>query len=86
MNRIIEFIRNSDSIVSLKKNSLSLMYGFEQLKYNLNKYYSFNLSKNGGVIRLIISLNVDYNAVHLLYISFQHYNDFDESKVIYYDE
>lgn len=83
---ILDFIRNSGNIQSIKISGLSLMYGFEQLKHNLNRYHSFNLSKNGGVIRLIVYLDITRECVELLYISYDHYEDFDESKVIYYDE
>lgn len=84
--KIIEYLKNSGDISSIKNNGLSLMYGFEQLKYNFNRYHSFNLSKNGGVIRLIVFLDEKEDKVEFLFISFDHYNDFDESKVIYYDE
>lgn len=62
------------------------MYRFERLKYEYNDYYSFNLSKTGGLIRLIIKLNEDKNAVELSYISYNHYEDFKNGRVIYYDE
>ena len=83
---ILDFIRNSENIQSIKTSGLALMYEFEQLKHNFNKYHSFNLSKNGGVIRLIVYLNSACECVAILYISYDHYKDFDESKVIYYDE
>lgn len=86
LEKIISIIKNSQSIIELKNNPLSKMYNLEQLKYELNKFHSFNLSKNGGTIRLIIRLVVDLNEVELLYISFDHYKDFSEDKVIYYDE
>ncbi len=46
------------------------MYGFEALKHELSGYYSFRLSKKGGVIRLIVSegksdeeINLEYNNI-----------------------
>lgn len=83
---ILEFIRNSENVKSLKNNGLAKMYGFEQLKHNLNRFHSFNLSKNRGVIRLIVYLDNEKEYVEILYISYDHYKDFDESRVIYYDE
>lgn len=83
---ILEFIRNSENIQSLKSNGLAKMYGFEQLKHNLHRYHSFNLCKNGGVIRLVVYLDIEKECIEILYISYNHYKDFDESKVIYYDE
>lgn len=50
---ILEFIRNSENIQSLKSNGLTKMYGFEQLKHNLHRFHSFNLCKNGVLFILI---------------------------------
>ncbi len=62
------------------------MYNLEQLKYELNKFHSFNLEKSGGTIRLIVKFSLELNEVKLIYASFKHYIDFSEEKVIYYDE
>lgn len=45
------------------------MYGYEALKGDLNGYYSFNLCKNRGKIRLIFTVNRKENEINLLYIS-----------------
>lgn len=84
--KIISIIKNSQNIPELINNPLSKMYNLEQLKYQLNAYHSFNLEKNGGTIRLIIRLVPELNEVELIYVSFDHYKDFSEDKVIYYDE
>ena len=84
---ISELIQNTNNFQELKNNPISYRYGFEQLKYDLNEFWSFNLCKNGGVIRLIIkpSNNNDYE-LYFLFISYSHYKDFSKDKVIYYDE
>jgi hypothetical protein len=68
---IIELIKNSTDFLELSLNPISKMYGFEQLRHELNEFYSFNLCKNGGVIRLIIKpSNLDF--IDLVYISYKH--------------
>ena len=62
------------------------MYNLERLKYDLNEFYSFRLSRSGGFIRLIIYYNDQENAIYLVFISYNHYNDFNKERVIYYDE
>ncbi len=52
------------------------MYNLEQLKYELNKFHSFNLEKSGGTIRLIVKFSLELNEVKLIYASFKHYIDF----------
>ena len=86
LEKIISLIKYSQNISELIDNPLSKMYKLEQLKYQLNPFHSYNLSKNGGTIRLIIKLVPELNEVELIYISFDHYKDFSEDKVIYYDE
>lgn len=49
-------------------------------------YYSFNLSKNGGVIRLIVQSSIDNNSLIFAFISYDHYRDFSSERVIFYDE
>lgn len=62
------------------------MYGFERLKHDKSDYYSFNPKKNGGRIRLIVKPK-DNNTVELflILISYEHYEDFDPKKVVYYE-
>ena len=58
-----------------KKNPISLIYGFEALKYEFNGYYSCNLNKNGGTVRLIFTSNED-DLITLEFVSTDHYKDF----------
>ena len=84
---IREIIENNDTFNSLKTNLIALMYGFERMKYENSCFYSFNLCKNGGKIRLIVYPNDnDTSCFDLVYVSFNHYQDFSKDKVIYYDE
>lgn len=67
-------IKRCESHEELCNNPVSLMYGFEELKHEFNGYYSFNLCKKGGVIRLIFS--IDKDVMKLEFISMNHYDDF----------
>lgn len=72
---IINHIKLCKDFQCLSTHSVSLMYGFEPLKYELNGYYSFNLNKNSGVVRLIVS--TDSNEIlRLEFVSVNHYDDF----------
>ena len=86
LDEILDIIRNSKDFDILLSNPLSKMYGMERLKYELNKYYSLNPSKHGGVIRLIIKQCDNGVEVDLVYLSYDHYKDFNEKKVIYYEK
>lgn len=87
LNKIINIIEYSSNFNELCNLPIVKLYNFERLKYMLNDYYSFNLNKNGGKIRLIIRPNTDNEVeLFLVFISFDHYEDFDKGKVIYYDE
>ena len=80
---MIENVRNFQELINLPQ---SKMYKLEIMKYDKNEYYSFNLSKYGGVIRLIIKPVDDYSVeLYLVMISYNHYEDFDPRKVIYYE-
>ena len=87
LKTIKSILESSTDFNELKNNPLIKLYGFEQLKYQLNEFYSFNPGKNGGVIRLIIKPD-EYNPrnIYLVFISYKHYEDFSEERVIYYDE
>ena len=74
LDMIVNHIKQCNTFQELISNPISLMYGYEPLKYELNGYYSFNLNKNGGKTRLIFSLLNDY--IILEYISVNHYEDF----------
>lgn len=82
---IISFVKNVEFTSELMNNPIARMYGFERLKYQNNEFYSFNPNKK-GVIRLILTIDIDNNIIYLVYISFDHYKDFSKDKVIYYDE
>lgn len=73
--KIILHIKQCDNFKALSNHPISIMYGFEALKYQFSGKYSFNLSKRGGVIRLIVSVNQETNTVILEDISMKHYND-----------
>jgi Txe/YoeB family toxin of Txe-Axe toxin-antitoxin module len=75
LDMIINHIKQCTDFPSLSINPISLMYGFEPLKHELNGYYSFNLNKNGGKIRLIVSPSGE-EILKLEYISIDHYEDF----------
>lgn len=83
LNEILELINNSTSFSELKVNPITKLFHFEQLKHELNNFYSFRL--NDKLIRLIVR-PIDNNNLELSYISYDHYKDFNEKKVIYYDE
>lgn len=74
LDMVLNHIKQCNNFQELNSNPISLMFGYEPLKYDLNGYYSFNLNKNGGKIRLIFSLSNDY--IILEYISIEHYEDF----------
>ncbi len=78
--RIINHIKQCNTITDLENHSFSRMYGYEALKGDLNGYYSFNLCKNRGKIRLIFTVNRKENEINLLYISTDHYEDFKKVK------
>lgn len=60
----------------LFNNPFSKIYGFEVLKHEMGGFISFNLNKNGGVIRLICSVDVENNKLKIEFISMDHYKDF----------
>lgn len=80
--KLIRHIRNINSYAELCVHPFSSMFGFERLKYFDDEYYSFNLGKKGGVIRLIFKIDKVNNAVILEYISMKHYEDFKRKKGI----
>lgn len=63
-------------------NHIRQCNSFEALKYNMNGQYSFRLSKNGGVIRLIFTIDEKNNIVKLLNITMNHYQDFKRKERI----
>ena len=86
LNKIIDIIENTSSFKVLCNLPQVRMYGFERLKHDKKDFYSFNLSKSGGIIRLIVKpLSDDSIELFLILISYNHYEDFDPKKVIYYE-
>ncbi len=73
--KILTHIKQCNSIEDLENNPISKIYGFEALKHEYSGLYSFRLSKSGGKIRLIVSLDKEYNIVTLEVISMEHYKD-----------
>ena len=76
LEMIKNHIKQCNSFHELLNHPISIMYGFEALKYELSGYYSFNLCKNRRTVRLIVSINIANNQVCLEYISVDHYADF----------
>ena len=76
-------LKSESNFDSLINNPLSKIYRLERLKHELNEFYSFRLLKS---YRLIVKPNIDSVLIDLVYISNNHYSDFDKSKVIYYEE
>ena len=76
LDMIKTHIKQCKSFTELEIHPFSIMYGFEPLKYELAGYYSFNLCKNRGTVRLIFSVSESSNQVCLEYISTDHYADF----------
>lgn len=75
LEMVTNHIRQCIDFNELNRNPISLMYGYEPLKYELNGYYSFNLNKKGGKIRLIFSTD-NLQLIVLEFISTSHYEDF----------
>ena len=86
LNDIKELVEEGDTFNDLINNPLAKMYSFEGLKHKKNGYYSFNLAKKGGVIRLIVQPSSDGKDLIFVFISFDHYKDFSSERVIFYDE
>ena len=82
--KILDIIENTNTFNELLILPQVKMYGFERMKYDKRDFYSFNLCKNGGVIRLIVKPKENNNIeIYLVTISFNHYDDFDIRKVNY---
>ena len=80
-------ITNHNTFIELKNNPImTTIYEFEALKHNNSGFWSFNLEKNGGVIRLIVMPTENENEIIFVYISYDHYNDFTPNKLKLYDE
>ena len=75
LEKILNHIKRCNDFCEFKKNPISLIYGFEALKYEFNGYYRCNLNKNGGTVRLIFTSNED-DLITLEFVSTDHYKDF----------
>ena len=82
LNYILEYLRSKRYFHEIINDPMSKIYGFERLRYELNSFYSFKLSK---MVRLIVKPNDENIELYLVYISTKHYDDFDIGKVIYYE-
>ena len=75
---IIEYISMVDNFNSIINDPVAKVYNFERLKYNLNEFYSFRLSK---LYRLIVRPTDNGIEVEIVYISSNHYEDFDKDNL-----
>lgn len=77
LEKVLNHIKLCESIQELKHSEISKMYHFEELKYEMTGYCSFNLCKsNNGVIRLIFTIDEENSCVKIEFISIEHYEDF----------
>ena len=84
--KILDVIENIDSFNELLLLPQAKLYGFEHLKHDMSDFYSFNLCKNKGTIRLIVKPKENNIVeIYLITISFKHYQDFDPRRVNYYE-
>lgn len=72
---VIKHIKMCNNYRDLKNNPMSRVYEFEELKHELNGYFSFRLGKS-GTIRLIVTIDEERNIVKIEFISMDHYKDF----------
>ena len=83
LDEVLHYIKNQPDFSTMINDPLSNLYRLERLKYGLSDYYSFRLSK---IIRLIIMPSDNNIEVYLVYISKDHYNDFNEDRVMLDEE
>lgn len=83
LNRILKYLKYKNTFEEIQNDSVAKMYGFERLKHQYNEFYSFRLSK---IMRLIVKPHEDKIKIYLIYVSKEHYEDFNLEKVKYYDE
>lgn len=74
--KIKNHIKQCTNVQELISSPISIMYGYEDLKYELSGYSSFNLCKNGGKVRLIFTADKELQEIILEYVSVEHYEDF----------
>ena len=84
---ITEKITNHNTFQELQNNPImTTIYKFKQLKHQNRGFWSLNLEKNGGVIRLIVMPSEDEKTIIFVYVSYDHYKDFSPDKLKFYDE
>lgn len=87
LKEITEKITYHDTFEELRSNpAMTTIYKFKQLKHQNSGFWSFNLEKNGGVIRLIVMPSPVENEIIFVYVSYNHYKDFTPDKLRFYDE
>lgn len=86
LDSIILLVKRSDTYELMKNSPLAYLYGFEELKEDKSGFFSFRLSKKRSSIRLIGQYQDNIITIQLVYISMDHYNDFNPKGVILNDE
>lgn len=87
LKEITEKITNHNTFEELRNNPvMTTIYKFKELRHQNSGFWSFNLEKNGGVIRLIVMPSENENEIIFVYVSYDHYNDFTPDKIRFYDE
>lgn len=86
LTEILDAIKESDTYQDLKLTPAAAIYKFEELRNDKTGFASFNLCKNGGVIRLIVRPQDNLIVLEVIFISTDHYRDFDPKGVIFDDE
>lgn len=86
LEEILDIIKDSGSYEELRQNPVSYIYDFEELRGDKKGYCSFNLSRTGGIIRLIVRPQMNTIVMEVVFISTNHYRDFDPKGVMFYDE
>ena len=82
LNSIVKLIKRSDTYELMKNSPLAYLYGFEELRGDKSGFFSFRLSKKSSPIRLIGQYQDNIITIQLVYISMDHYNDFNPKGVI----
>lgn len=86
LNEILDMIKSTDNYNELKSNPLAYIYDFEELREDKSGFCSFKLSKSGGKIRLIVRPCDNTITLEVVYISLDHYKDFNPKGVMLNDE
>lgn len=76
LDKIICIFKEDRTFDDLCNNPFYYLYRFEKLKHEMKGYYSCNLQKSDGVIRLIFKIDKVTNEIGLIFITMNHYEDF----------